>query len=105
MNSTPKTDLRCFCCLITISISYNNLATDLHQSFAQLCITITTSTRIFTADIQAAWYESAGTEVGKLQEAEQTQAHCHKESCLSKRYIGIWRSKGVAPLIPNLGTK
>jgi hypothetical protein len=57
--------------LITISISYNNLATDLHQSFAQLYITITTSTR-------NGMYESAGTEVGKLQEAEQIHAHCHK---------------------------
>jgi len=26
----------------------------------------------FSADIQATWYESAGKEVGKLQEAEQT---------------------------------
>jgi hypothetical protein len=74
MNSTPKTDLRCLFCFITISTSYNNLATDLHQRFAHLYDTITTSTRIVTADIQTTWYESAGTEVGKLQEAEQIQS-------------------------------
>jgi len=50
----------------------------MHQSLAHLCITIATFTRIVTTDIQTTWYESAGTEVGKLQDAEQIQAPCHK---------------------------
>jgi hypothetical protein len=28
--------------------------------------------------MQTTWYESAGTEVGKLQAAQQIQAQCHK---------------------------